>query len=135
MACAPTPCPPFDLPPPVDVEFHTVPDPAALPDWTTPDPAYCSAPYTYYSTQQSYTDTCPEDTDEQDHFTITVTVPPYAWNSTVDQSTANALALADAESQVDAIRILYPCVPSDDLISTEQEFALLTEDGRGISLS
>ena len=136
MACAPTPCPPFELPPPVVEVLVEAPAPVSDPSWpAAPSNAYCGAPTKYYSSRVTYSNTCAEIDDPQPHFTITVSIPAYTFSSYISQFDADQQALASAEAQADALRLLYPCVPSAELLSTELLDTIVTEVGDGISLS
>lgn len=134
MACAPTPCPPQVVPPPTTVSYPGVPTPAADPSWATTDEDFCGPARVYYSTVQSFTDTCSDPGDGGSHNSITVVIPAYTYSSATSQFNANALALADATAQVAALRALYPCVGSSILIGIEGGAdSIGTEDGRSIS--
>jgi hypothetical protein len=70
-----------------------------------PDPSL-PAPRTYWNVEQSYTAHCPEGTTGEP---VTYTVNPRTFSSSIDQASADAAALAYAQSQAEAA---LDCAPS-----------------------
>lgn len=67
----------------------------------------------FYNAPQTVTLTCPEGSGGDP---IVVTVLAGTYSSEIDQATADALALADAQAQADALRVATPCVGEPSLV-------------------
>jgi hypothetical protein len=75
----------------------------------------CSDTCIYENQEQSYTDTCPLGYTGEP---ITVTIPVGTVTSEVSVADANAVALAQATAQAEALRGLSPCeeIPADTVV-------------------